>query len=807
VSARPLRILFVHHRSELGGAPTSLAYLISELDRNRFEPHVYCPPGPAARIFAEAGATVHTGPVSAFTHIWASVYRGRRWLLLGRELALLPSHVIAFRRTLRENNFDLVHLNDSPLIAAAVIARRWRKPIIWHLRSALPAGDHGVRARLVRAFIRRLSAASIAINDDVAASFGVGSAVIPNPVDLKRFSPGNAVESRRQLGLDPKRFVIAFFGFIYPSKGFREFIQAAALARAAGVDAEYLIVGGAVRGDSFFRTPLGRTLKQLDLARNYEHEAKDLVEASGLADRVQFIPFTNETPDIYRASNIVVAPSTGPELGRPVLEAAASGIPVVASGSRTGGGVLVPDVTGVLLEASEPESLAAAIVSLLREDERRATLGAAARAYAEEHFDPKQHAEAVEGIYDRIATRRDPIPVLFVHHRPQLGGAPASLALLIQHLSPRFEAHVYCPAGSAAELFAAAGAIVHTGPVSVFSHAWDSPYAGLRWLVVGRELSALPAHVRGLDRLMRKERFPIVHLNDSPLLASALVAHRRGAKVIWHLRSALAGEGRDRRARIVARLIDRWGDVAIAIDTDVAARFPIHLPVNIIHNGVNFPERSPDQADARRELGLPQDRVLIGFAGFVRRPKGWPELVEAARILKNEGVPAHFVILGGGVRPPAYFKTLTGRLLEALDIVSDEESRIKELVAKNGLTDDFSFLAFRSDTATAYRALDIVTFPNQGVGLGRPVLEAAAYGKPVVASGSADGAGLLLPGVTGILLDDPTPIAIADALRQMIIDPELRARMGRAAAAHAQTNFDPAKNTRLVEAVYDRLLG
>ncbi|MDQ3823245.1 MAG: hypothetical protein M3321_08400 [Actinomycetota bacterium] len=69
-------VLFVHHRSELGGAPASLSYLIRELDESHFEPHIYCPPGPAAELFRESGARVHTGPVAGFTHIWASTYRG-----------------------------------------------------------------------------------------------------------------------------------------------------------------------------------------------------------------------------------------------------------------------------------------------------------------------------------------------------------------------------------------------------------------------------------------------------------------------------------------------------------------------------------------------------------------------------------------------------------------------------------------------------------------------------------------------------------------------------------------------------------
>ena len=86
-------------------------------------------------------------------------------------------------------------------------------------------------------------------------------------------------------------------------------------------------------------------------------------------------------------------------------------------------------------------------------------------------------------------------------------GAPSSLAQLIRHLDPRFEPHVFCPKGPAADLFAEAGAIVHTGDVSIFAHAWDSPYEGLRWLVVGREVAALPPHLRQLDRLMRQAMF------------------------------------------------------------------------------------------------------------------------------------------------------------------------------------------------------------------------------------------------------------------------------------------------------------
>ena len=83
------RVLFVHHRPQASGAIRSLALLIAALDE-RWEAHVLVPAGAAAAVLAEAGATVHTGPVPAFTHTWDVQYRGLRWLVLRPGGAFLP---------------------------------------------------------------------------------------------------------------------------------------------------------------------------------------------------------------------------------------------------------------------------------------------------------------------------------------------------------------------------------------------------------------------------------------------------------------------------------------------------------------------------------------------------------------------------------------------------------------------------------------------------------------------------------------------------------------------------------------------
>jgi glycosyltransferase involved in cell wall biosynthesis len=400
----PSPVLYVHHRSELGGAPGSLAQLIERIDRTRHRPYVFCPPGPAADLFRAAGATVITGTVSSFTHIWASTYHGRRWLLFARELARLPVHLVELRRVLRAEKFALVHLNDSPLIPAAFLAHRHGVPVVWHLRSSLPPYP-SAKSRFVRGAVRRRASASIAINDDVAASFDIGAETIPNGIDLERFSPGAAEPAREALGLETDVPVVTYVGFLYPYKGFREFLRAAALIRERGVEARFLIVGGAVRDAAFFRGATGRLLARLGFAHDYDREARELVQELLLEPAVTFVPYTREMPAVYRASAIVVAPSQGPELGRPVLEAAASGRPVVASGSRGGGGLLIPGETGLIADPGTPERLAEAVGELLADPARCERLGRAARRHAETSFEVGAIVGRVEVVYSGILER------------------------------------------------------------------------------------------------------------------------------------------------------------------------------------------------------------------------------------------------------------------------------------------------------------------------------------------------------------------------------------------------------------------
>src|SRR5581483_4777196 len=374
-------ILYLHHRPELGGAPRSLSYLLENLDTERFEPHVYCPGEPAAELFADCGAQVHIGPTATFTHICASSYHGRRWALLGVEAARLHPHLAELRRLLRIYRFPLVHLNDSPLVAAAWHVHRSRIALIWHLRGPL-AGAENIRSRAIRMCVRAWADRAIAINDVVAESFAdvPQTEVIFNSADLELFRPGDPRAARAAHGLDPERPAVGFFSYIYELKGYVDFIEAARICKDRGLEAQFLIVGSGVRDPMYFRTVRGRTLRSAGLLVDHERHARELVRTYKLDEVVRFIPYTRAPESLYVACDVVAAPSRGPELGRSVIEAAASGRPSVVTAPH-GGGVVIPGETGLLATAASPNSLADALERLLKSDELRNRMGVNARRH------------------------------------------------------------------------------------------------------------------------------------------------------------------------------------------------------------------------------------------------------------------------------------------------------------------------------------------------------------------------------------------------------------------------------------------
>lgn len=198
--------------------------------------------------------------------------------------------------------------------------------------------------------------------------------IVPPGVDHAFFSPGDRDGARTALGWSApgrisavggrhadKHPVVLFVGRIQPLKGLD--VAVAALAGLRHTDAELVVVGGPSGADG-----------PAELAR-----ATALVHELGVADRVRFSPAQPHhlLSTWYRAADVVIVPSRSESFGLVALEAAACGVPVVASavgGLRT----LVEDGrTGYLVEGRAPADYSARIDQLLDDPSLAAAMGAA----------------------------------------------------------------------------------------------------------------------------------------------------------------------------------------------------------------------------------------------------------------------------------------------------------------------------------------------------------------------------------------------------------------------------------------------
>ena len=186
--------------------------------------------------------------------------------------------------------------------------------------------------------------------------------IIAPGVEHAFFAPGDRRGARRALGLDEHRTVLLFVGRLQPLKGPDVAIRT--LAELPDRHARLLIVGGASGADGDAETA----------------RAHALVDELGLHDRVTFVePQPHHIlSTYYRAADVVIAPSRSESFGLVALEAAACGIPVVAS--AVGGLISLVDDgrTGRLVEGRDPRDYARAVTDVLADPGRAAAMSAAA---------------------------------------------------------------------------------------------------------------------------------------------------------------------------------------------------------------------------------------------------------------------------------------------------------------------------------------------------------------------------------------------------------------------------------------------
>jgi glycosyltransferase involved in cell wall biosynthesis len=367
--------------------------------------------GPQLRAFAAAGYDVvgvsAPGPHVRELESWGIRHAALRHATRSFALHRDAGAVVELRGLLRDLRPDIVHThNPKPGVYGRLAARWARVPAVVntvHGLYALPS-DHWSKRSVVYGLERvaaRCSDAELVQNPEdleVLARLGIPKrklTLLGNGIDLDRFdrsriAPARVAALRTELGAGPGDVVCGVVGRLVWEKGYREVFDAAARLRELAPHVRVVVVGP-VDPDK----PDAITPREMDGAT--EHGG------------IRFLGFRDDVEELYAAMDLYALASYREGYPRSAMEAAAMGVPVVATDIRGCRQVVADGVTGTLVPVRDAAALAHAIAELANDQPRRQTMGEAARERAQRDFDQQRVIDLTLSVYDRLLTGRPPV--------------------------------------------------------------------------------------------------------------------------------------------------------------------------------------------------------------------------------------------------------------------------------------------------------------------------------------------------------------------------------------------------------------
>lgn len=386
----------------MGGAPLSLLTLLKQMDRDRFDPiAVFLRDSRMVQIFSEEGIPSRVEPgINYFSHTTGERFYAGNPRALKQLIDYGPS-IACTRRLVNEIKPDIVHCNSSTLSAQVIGAKQAGVKVVWHIREHVVPGVLGLRRRLHYTVGRRYADALVFIlaSEDRRFNCPGKSVVVPNFVNFAVFDR----QLRHHASESPSRPpTVVFFGGLSRIKGALELVRAFPLVRRAMGDVKFLLVGAGVEpGHAGLATRLKRLGTRVVGRKGYAEQVRDLTKLDNNGG-IELLGVVEDVPSLLARSDLVVFPSTVPHFARPIIEAAAMGLPVVASDLEGPRELVRPGSTGLLVEPGNHVALAEAIISLLSDKALAARMGENGYAMARELFDAQDNSQKIIDLYDRL---------------------------------------------------------------------------------------------------------------------------------------------------------------------------------------------------------------------------------------------------------------------------------------------------------------------------------------------------------------------------------------------------------------------
>jgi glycosyltransferase involved in cell wall biosynthesis len=185
----------------------------------------------------------------------------------------------------------------------------------------------------------------------------------------------------------------------------------------------------------------------------------------------------------------------------------------------------------------------------------------------------------------------------------------------------------------------------------------------------------------------------------------------------------------------------------------------------------------------RKELGIPENSLIVGTAGRLVPVKGPEFLVKAAKYMISKYPDAYFIFTGDGPL----------------------ENGLRRKALEMGISDNVIFLGWRDDVAKIISIYDIFVLPSLNEGMGRVLAEAMALGKPIVASNIGGIPDLVIHGKNGFLVPPKNPKELVKYIQVLIEDKDKRVKMGLK-GKEISLNFGAKSMIERIASLYEELL-
>jgi glycosyltransferase involved in cell wall biosynthesis len=391
---RKIRVMHVILNCDIGGGQEVVRTLVEHLASDECTP-IVCTfkDGPLRRDIEQSGIKVEVVPPRRYSIVAFPLFVAdmiRIWRALARlvrkyDIDVVQTHLL---RTL-----DFVVLLLKYTTSARVVLWTFHSVKFVLTEAEMPRYRwllgpkryaHHQLCRLASHFVDGFIAVSDQVKEAMVEIIGPIQdkiTVICNGVDVKRYGrPGDKTPVRNELGLEENARLITVVGTLKDQKGHRYMIEAMTSIVPRYPSAHALFIGD---GD------LGEELQAQATALNVDAH-------------IHFLGSRRDVPELLASSDLFVLPSLWEGLSMALLEAMATGLPIVASEVSGTVQVMIPGETGYLVPPGDVQGLFEAVEQLLSDPARAQAMGAAARRRVEATFSAQKQADEHVALYRRL---------------------------------------------------------------------------------------------------------------------------------------------------------------------------------------------------------------------------------------------------------------------------------------------------------------------------------------------------------------------------------------------------------------------